>query len=63
MSIHWRIDNMTALAHIKKEGGLHNLELLKEAERILLAQQKQLRLLPVFIPLAENIQAEAASRF
>jgi hypothetical protein len=30
---------------------------------LLLAHQRQLRLLPVFIPSEENIQADAASRF
>jgi hypothetical protein len=63
-SILWRIDNTTALSHIKKEGGLRGRDLLEEAEKILLlAHQRQLRLLPVFIPLEENIQADAALRF
>jgi hypothetical protein len=62
-SILWRIDNTTALAHIRKEGGLQGRDLLKEAEKILLAHQRQLRLLPAFIPSEENIQADAASRF
>jgi hypothetical protein len=62
-SILWRIDNTTALAHIKKEGGLKRralLEgaeriLLEGAERILLAHQRQLHLLPAFIPSEENL--------
>jgi hypothetical protein len=63
-SILWRIDNTTALAHIRKEGGLRGRDFLKEAEKILLlAHQRQLRLLPAFIPSEENIQAYAASRF
>jgi hypothetical protein len=62
-SILWRIDNTTALAHIRKEGGLRGRALLKGAERILLAHQRQLRLLPAFIPSEENVQADAASRF
>jgi hypothetical protein len=62
-SILWRIDNTTALAHVRKEGALRGRDLLEEAEKILLAHQLQLRLLPVFIPSEENIQADAASRF
>jgi hypothetical protein len=64
MSILWRIDNTTALAHIRKEGGLRGRDLLEGAEKILLlAHQRQLCLLPAFIPSEENIQADAASRF
>jgi hypothetical protein len=55
---------MMALAHVKKEGSLRGRELLEEVEKILLlAHYRQLHLLPVFIPLEENIQADAASRF
>jgi hypothetical protein len=55
---------MAALAHIRKEGGLKGRALLEGAERILLlAHQRHLRLLPAFIPLEENRQADAASRF
>jgi hypothetical protein len=60
----WRIDNTTALAHIRKEGGLRGRALLEGAERILfLTHQRQIRLLPAFIPSEENVQADAASRF
>jgi hypothetical protein len=63
-SILWRIDNTTALAHIRKEGGLRGRALLEGAERILLlAHQRQLRLLPAYIPSEENVQADTASRF
>jgi hypothetical protein len=62
-SILWRIDNMAALVHIRKEGGLRGRPLLEAAERILLlAHQRQLRILPAFIPSEENVQADAASR-
>jgi hypothetical protein len=45
-------------------GGLRGRALLEGAERILLlAHQRQLRLLPAFIPSEENLQADAASRF
>jgi hypothetical protein len=48
----------------KKEGDLRGRDLLEEAKKILLrAHQRQLRLLSVFIPSEENIQADAASRF
>ena len=60
----WRVDNTAALAHIQKEGGLKGRRLLREAERILiLLHSRQLRILPAFIPLEENLQADAASRF
>jgi hypothetical protein len=60
----WRIDNMAALAHIRKEGGLRGRALLEGSERILLpAHQCQLRILPAFIPSEENVQADAALRF
>jgi hypothetical protein len=60
----WRIDNTATLAHIRKEGGIRGRALLEGAERILLlAHQRQLRLLPTFIPSEENLQADAASRF
>jgi hypothetical protein len=64
MSILWRVDNTTALAHIRKEGGLRGRRLLWEAERILLLlHSRRLRILPAFIPSEENLQADAASRF
>jgi hypothetical protein len=63
-SILWRVDNTAALAHVRKEGGLMGRDLLEEAERILLLlHQRQLRVLPTFIPSEENLQADAASRF
>jgi hypothetical protein len=60
-SILWRIDNTTALAHIRKEGGLRVRALIEGAERILLLAHQ--RLLPAFISSEENLQADAASRF
>jgi hypothetical protein len=63
-SILWRVDNTAALAHIRKEGSLRGRGLLEEAEKILLLlHQRQLRILPAFIPSKENLQADAASRF
>jgi hypothetical protein len=63
-SILWRVDNTAALAHIRKEGSLKGKRLLEEAERILLLlHQRQLRIMPAFIPMEENVQADAASRF
>jgi hypothetical protein len=54
----------SALAHIRKEGGLRGRHLLWESERILLhLHSRWLRVLPAFIPLEENLQADAASRF
>jgi hypothetical protein len=64
ISILWRIDNTSALTYIRKEGGLRGRDLLEGAERILLlCHQRQIRLLPAFIPSEENILADAASRF
>jgi len=63
-SILWRVDNTTALAYVRKEGGLRGRRLLWEAERILLLlHSRRLRVLPAFIPSEENLQADAASRF
>jgi hypothetical protein len=63
-NILWRIDNTTALAYIKKEGGTISPQVLAEAEKALvLAHQMSVRILPVYIPTEENILADAASRF
>jgi hypothetical protein len=63
-SILWRIDNAAALAHFRKEGCLRGRALLEGAERILLLlHQRQLRILPAFIPSEKNVQADAALRF
>ena len=63
-SILWRVDNTSALAHVRKEGGLRGRRLHCEAEKIcLLLHSRQLRVLPAFIPSEENLQADAASRF
>jgi hypothetical protein len=63
-NILWRIDNTTALAYIKKEGGTCSPQVLEIAEKILIkAHQMSVHILPVFIPTGENIQAGAASRF
>jgi hypothetical protein len=63
-NILWRIDNITALAYIKKEGGTITPQVLAEAEKALvLAHQMSVQILPVYIPTKENILADAASRF
>jgi hypothetical protein len=63
-NILWRVDNTTALAYFKKEGGTCSLQVLEIAEKILVkANQMSVRILPVFIPTGENILADAASRF
>jgi hypothetical protein len=59
-----RVDNTTALAYVKKEGGTCSPLVLVEAEKALvLAHQKSVRILPVYIPTGENILADAASCF
>jgi hypothetical protein len=63
-NILWRIDNTTALAYVKKEGGMCSPLVLAEAEKaLMLVQQMFVRILPVYIPTVENILADAASRF
>jgi hypothetical protein len=63
-NILWRIDNTTALAYVKKEGGMCSQLVLAEAEKALvLAHQMSVRILPVYIPTEENILADAASPF
>jgi hypothetical protein len=63
-NILWRIDNTTALAYVKKEGGMFSPLVLAEAEKALvLAHQMSVRILSVYIPIEENILADAASRF
>jgi hypothetical protein len=63
-NILWRVDNTTALAYVKKEGGTCSPQVLVEAEKILVkAHQMSVCILPVFIPMGENILADAASRF
>ena len=54
---------MTAISYIRKEGGSHSLELLKVARRIMIHwHEMNVRVLPVFIPMEENIHADTASR-
>jgi hypothetical protein len=63
-NILWRVDNTTALAYVKKEGGTCSPQFLEIAEKILVkAHQMSFRILPVFIPSGENILADAASCF
>jgi hypothetical protein len=63
-NILWRIDNTTALAYVKKEGGICSPQVLEIAEKILVkAHQMSVRILPFFIPTVENILADAAPRF
>ena len=60
----WRTDSTTAISYIRKEGGTVSPALLKIASDILLlAHQRSLRILPVYIPSAENLLADSASRF
>jgi hypothetical protein len=63
-SILWRVDNTTALAYLREEGGLGGRRLLWEAARMLpLLRSCRLRFLPAFIPSEVNLQDDAASRF
>jgi hypothetical protein len=59
-NILWRIDNTTALAYVKKEGGMCSPLVLAEAEKALvLAHQMSVRILPT----GKNILADSASSF
>jgi hypothetical protein len=63
-NILWRVDNTTALAYVKKEGGTCSPQVLEVAEKVLAqAHQMSVRVLPVFNPTGENILADSASRF
>ena len=63
-SLLWRTDNTTAMAYVKKEGGTISQSLLQIATQLLLlAEEKQIRILPVYVPSEENLLADAASRF
>ena len=49
--IRWEVDNTTALAYVKKEGGTSSLPLLQFAsEVLLLADSFQIKILPVYVP-------------
>lgn len=58
----WRTDSSTLMAYIRREGGMVSL-LLHLARQIILAHQRQIRILPVFVSSEENHLADAASRF
>ena len=61
--IRWEVDNMTALAYVRKEGGT-SLPLLQVAsEVLLLADSFQIKILPVYVPSVQNLHADFASRF
>ena len=63
-SIMWETDSMTALAYILKQGGTRSLPLLDVAQEIiLLAEQLQVSIIPVYVPSAQNLHADFASRF
>ena len=63
-SLLWRTDSTTAIAYIRKEGGTASPLLLDLAtEILLLAHHRQIRIFPVYLPSAENMLADAASRF
>jgi uncharacterized protein YdaL len=50
-NILWKVNNTTALAYVKKEGGTCSPQVLVEAEKsLVLAHQMSGRLLPVYIP-------------
>jgi hypothetical protein len=63
-SILWRVDNTTALAYLREEGGLRGRRLLWEAaSMLLLFRSCRMRLLPAFFPSEGDLQEDAASRF
>jgi hypothetical protein len=63
-SILWRVDNTTALAYLRGEGGLRGRRLLWEAaSMLLLFRSCRMRLLPAFFPSEGILQEGVASRF
>jgi hypothetical protein len=63
-SILWRVDNTTALAYLRGEGGLRGRRLLWEAARMLLLFRScRMRLLPAFFPSEGILREGVASRF
>ena len=62
-SIRLYCDNATAVAYLKKEGGTHSDSLSEIAEDILyLSDSLGLNLLPIHLPGARNVRADALSR-
>ena len=62
--IRWEVDNTTALAYVKKQGGTCSLPLLQIASNVLLlADNLGISVLPVYIPSEQNLHADFASRF
>ena len=51
------------MAYIQREGGTVSRPLLCLASQILLAHQRHVQILPVFVSSEENLLADAASRF
>ena len=63
-TIRWEVDNTSALAYVKKQGGTSSLPLLQVAsEVLLLASHLGVTILPVYIPSEQNLHADFASRF
>ena len=63
LSLLWRMDSSTSMAYIQPEGGIVSCPLLCLARQILLAHQRHVRILLVFVSLEENLLADAAYRF
>ena len=60
----WETDSTTALSYIAKEGGTRSPVLLRIAREILLlAEEMDLRIVPIYVPSEENLHADFASRF
>ena len=60
----WEVDNTTALAYIRNEGGTADWQLCQRVVRLLLwCQDKGVVLLPKYVPSAENLVADRGSRF
>ena len=56
-------DNTTALAYVRNQGGTHSFNCLREARKILLwAEEREIQLVPRFVPGELNVRADALSR-
>lgn len=62
-SVLLRLDNTTAVAYIRRQGGTRSLSLLQEVEPIMSWAQKNLKdLTATYVPGVQNVQADFLSR-
>ena len=63
-TVFWEVDNTTALAYIRNEGGTKNWQLCQQAISLLKwCFLLRVKLVPKYVPSSENIVDDRASRF